>query len=126
MEVPPVNKILTGLTMLTLVLGAFVVSGQTHCPTQPSTSRFVGSVCTAEVLGAQTLWVLEEDHPSVMNQKLILIAVIVFGFLLQRRPLPPKVNLTLRAWFRTQNLSHKLGPVPLGVFVPYLFATHGL
>ncbi len=123
MEVLLIKKIFAGLTIVTLMLCAFVVSGQTHCNARAAESKFVGNACTAEALNPQTLWIMNEDHPGILNEKLIF-ATIVLGWVLIRRLLPIKVDRAKRLWIRAQEVQRERNLFYKN-FLPYLFATHG-
>ncbi len=126
MDMASLKKFFASFTLITLVFCALILSGTNSCGESVGRSLFVGGECTAEVVSAKTVWILREDHEAVMNEKIVLVGIAVLGLMLIHRILPIKVDIAKRLWIQAQNVRRDRGLFQRDIFLPYLFATHGL
>lgn len=126
MEMLTLKKYFASFTLITLVFGALILSGTNSCGVSAVRSLLVGGECTAESISTQTLWILEEEQEAVLTEKIALIAVLLFGLALVRHLLPIKVDVAKRLWIRAQEVHRERNLFHKKIFLPYLFATHGL
>lgn len=112
--------------MITLVMGCFVVSQNTNCTSPVSESFLLGSVCVAEAITTPTSWTLQEPTGTIPSKELLIIISLTTLFLSKHLFLSIKRLDRGLTWLQRRKIRVRSGPAPANIFLPYLFATHGL
>ncbi|HAU65752.1 TPA: hypothetical protein DCW61_00205 [Candidatus Uhrbacteria bacterium] len=109
------------LIILSLVFSIFVSVKTSQCPTEPLMLSSAG-ICAGETLTSPTLWSVIHS-PLIIETKFLLLILVAFTLLPHLKWIfvqkAPRKGIT-----RQTHTLIRSGPVPRGVFVPYLFATH--
>lgn len=105
-----------------------------HSPQQPihcvaSTGDnllVVGGVCTAELLQVATIWNYSDDQVATTSRLFfVLVGLLALSILPVTRALVTNVTTRFAHRFRELTIS-RAGPWPQSLFLPNLFATHGI
>lgn len=121
-----ITKFLALSVALALLLSVLWNPGTQSCAAIAANPNLVGGECTAEIIQAQTLWQNSFEIAAMISKELLLLLVVVLGLKIFAHHIPKKIKVSFR--LRLQAALYKCsrwGPIPRGIFVPYLFATHG-
>jgi hypothetical protein len=112
------RKLLAAVTIITMIGCGFVFANSGSCITSTSDSG-AGLACSAENIGAQTVWTISGTHVAVQTKELLIVALVglMGALLVSLRPI--KREPILSVW----NLRKSL--IPNHTFIPHLSASHG-
>jgi hypothetical protein len=110
------------VSVLLLVGFSFATNASTACQANTS-SHLIGPSCTAEVVSMPTSWAMNESLAVLPTHKLILMATALL--LLATTFTTQHQRSSGLTWFNLRVNLARTGPAPNGMFLPYLFATHG-
>ncbi|PJE76853.1 hypothetical protein COV05_02405 [Candidatus Uhrbacteria bacterium CG10_big_fil_rev_8_21_14_0_10_48_16] len=119
------HTITTLTTMITLVGCFFVAHHSMRCLPSVNNQLLLGSSCTAEAISNPTDWTRTESVGVIPSKEVLALVAVTLLFLSHRLfPSIKKFNKGL-SWLHHRKQANRSGPAPNGVFLPYLFATHG-
>ena len=112
--------------LIAFVAGFFVATHDAlSCVAQTPQEHLVGNSCTAERISAATIWSWSEHEAVVPSKELLGFVVAFVLILLTHLFLAIKKPTRGLTFLQRREGPIRSGPAPNGLFLPYLYATHG-
>jgi hypothetical protein len=90
------------------------------------TGQAIGGLCTAETVAPATLWNHSDEEVATQTRLLfVLVGALALAILPITRTIASCVTTRISHTLRQLKLS-RAGPSPNGMFLPWLYATHGM
>ncbi|MDG1949505.1 MAG: hypothetical protein P8J32_01625 [bacterium] len=117
---------LPALCILSLFICFSSPTQTTSCAPVTQTGQVIGGLCTAESITTATIWNHGDKEVATHTRLLfVLVGALALAILPIVRTIASCVSTRISHMLRQLKLS-RAGPSPNGMFIPCLYATHGM